>query len=101
MRNNQRGAATAELVVALPLVISLSLLGVNFLGSVIERERLRFIAEGVVQAVMRDESAVDIAREVHRTLPGAQYQVLRNISDGTLQVTVTYKSASASVSGFQ
>jgi hypothetical protein len=101
MKNNQSGSATAELVVALPIVITVLLLGVNFLGSIIQKERLRFIAEGVVQAVMREESEEDIAREVGRSLPGASYLVFRNNSDGTLRVTVRYKSESASVSGFQ
>jgi hypothetical protein len=101
MKNNQSGTATAELVVALPIVITVLLLGVNFLGSVIQKERLRFIAEGVVQAVMREESNEDIAREVGRSLPGASYLVVRNNLDGSLRVTVRYKSASASAVGYQ
>ena len=101
MKNNQGGTATAELVVALPIVITVLLLGVNFFGSVIQKERLRYIAEGVVQAVMREEREEDIAREINRSLPGASYLVTRNESDGTFRVTVRYKSASASVTGFQ
>jgi len=100
-RHNERGSATAELVVALPIVITMLLLGVNFLGETIQRERLRYIAEGVVQAVMRDESQSDIAREVTRTLPGARYSVIRHESDGTFQVTVRHRAASASATGLQ
>jgi hypothetical protein len=99
--HNERGSATAELVVALPIVITMLLLGVNFLGETIQRERLRYIAEGVVQAVMRDESQSDIAREVTRTLPGARYSVIRHESDGTFQVTVRHHAASASATGLQ
>lgn len=99
--HNERGSATAELVVALPIVITVLLLGVNFLGEVIQRERLRYIAEGVVQATMRDESQSDIAREVTRALPGARYSVVRHESDGTFLVTVRFHTASATAAGLQ
>ena len=98
---NERGSATAELVVALPIIVTVLLLGVNFLGETIQRERLRYIAEGVVQAVMRDEREIDIAREVNRALPGASYSVIRHESDGTFRVTVRQQSASATATGVQ
>ena len=99
--NNQSGSATAELVVALPIVITMLLIGVNFLGETMQRDRLRYLAEGVVQAVMRDESEIDIAREVGRSLPGAQFSIVRNHSDGTFRVTVRYQEASATAVGLQ
>ena len=99
--NNQSGSATAELVVALPIVITMLLIGVNFLGETMQRDRLRYLAEGVVQAVMRDESEIDIAREVGRSLPGAQFSIVRNHSDGTFRVTVRYQTASATAVGLQ
>lgn len=99
--NNEIGSATAELVVALPIVITLLLIGVNFLGETMQSERLRYLAEGVVQAVMRDESEIDIAREVGRSLPGARFSIVRNHSDGTFQVTVRYQAASATAVGLQ
>lgn len=99
--NNQSGSATAELVVALPIVITMLLIGVNFLGETMQRNRLRYLAEGVVQAVMRDESEIDIAREVGRSLPGAQFSIVRNHSDGTFRVTVRYQAASATAVGLQ
>ena len=99
--NNQSGSATAELVVALPIIITVLLIGVNFLGETMQRDRLRYLAEGVVQAVMRDESEIDIAREVGRSLPGAQFSIERNHSDGTFRVTVRYQAASATAEGLQ
>ncbi|MFZ9442240.1 MAG: hypothetical protein ACO26Z_06020 [Candidatus Nanopelagicaceae bacterium] len=99
--NNQSGSATAELVVALPIIITVLLVGVNFLGETMQRDRLRYLAEGVVQAVMRDESEIDIAREVGRSLPGAQFSIVRNHSDGTFRVTVRYQAASATAVGLQ
>ncbi|MEY4623833.1 MAG: hypothetical protein RLZZ07_463 [Actinomycetota bacterium] len=99
--NNQSGSATAELVVALPIIITVLLVGVKFLGETMQRDRLRYLAEGVVQAVMRDESEIDIAREVGRSLPGAQFSIVRNHSDGTFRVTVRYQAASATAVGLQ
>lgn len=98
---NQSGSATAELVVALPIIVSALLMGVNFLSETLHQDRLRYLAEGVVQAVMRDESEIDIAREVNRSLPGARFSIVRNQSDGTFQVTVRYQSASATAVGLQ
>ena len=98
---NQSGSATAELVVALPIIISALLMGVNFLSETLHQDRLRYLAEGVVQAVMRDESEIDIAREVNRSLPGARFSIVRNQSDGTFQVTVRSQSASATALGLQ
>lgn len=99
--NNQSGSATAELVVALPIIITVLLIGVNFLGETIQSERLRYLAEGVVQAVMREESEIDIAREVGRSLPGARFSIVRSHSDGTFRVTVRYQAASATAVGLQ
>ena len=99
--DNQSGSATAEIVVALPIIITVLLIGVNFLGETIQRDRLRYLAEGVVQAVMRDESEIDIALEVGRSLPGAQFSIERNHSDGTFRVTVRYQAASATAEGLQ
>lgn len=99
--NNQSGSATAELVVALPIIITVLLVGVKFLGETMQRDRLRYLAEGVVQAVMRDESEIDIAGEVGRSLPGAQFSIVRNHSDGTFRVTVRYQAASATAVGLQ
>jgi len=70
---SQIGSATAELVVALPLLISLALVGLRFVGTTIEQERLRYLAEGIVQAVMRDESHAAITRELTKALPNAEF----------------------------
>jgi len=99
--NNQSGSATAELVVALPIIVTMLIIGVNFLSETMQRDRLRYLAEGVVQAVMRDESEIDIAREMGRSLPGAQFSIVRNHSDGTFRVTVRYQAASATAVGLQ
>lgn len=95
----EKGGATAELVVALPLLISLALLGVKFIGATLHHERLQFLAEGIVQAVMRDESSVAISRELKRALPGASYSISER-GDGRLTVTIRHGAASATADGF-
>lgn len=100
--SNEQGSATAELVVALPLLISLALVGVKFVGVTIHHERLRFLAEGIVQAVMRDESSVAISRELERALPGARFTIKEDRAGdtGMFTVIVRHDSASASAQGF-
>ena len=101
----ERGSATAELVVALPILITLALTGVKFVGESIQRERLHFLAEGIVQAVMRDESNAAIARELTKALPGARFTIIEASgnsmnSGGEFTVTVRYQSASATARGY-
>lgn len=95
----ERGSATAELVVALPILISLALFGVKFVGATLHHERLQFLAEGIVQAVMRDESSIAISRELQRALPGASYSI-SDRGDGRLTVTIRHGAASATADGF-
>lgn len=97
---SQIGSATAELVVALPLLISLALVGLRFVGTTIEQERLRYLAEGIVQAVMRDESHAAITRELTKALPNAEFTFSED-DDGAFIVTVRYGAASARVRGFR
>ena len=104
-RFSERGSATAELVVALPILVTLALVGVRFLGASIQEERLHFLAEGIVQAVMRDESSAAIARELNNALPGARFTIKEEIDNsvnsvGAFTVTVHYASASATARGF-
>ena len=99
-RNTERGSATAELVVALPIVITLALTGIKFVGVTIENERLHYLAEGIVQAVMRDETDFAIRRELNRSAPGATFS-LHEESSGEFTVTLGYRSASATATGFR
>lgn len=99
-RSSESGSATAELVVALPFLIMLALVGVRFVGSTIHEERLRFLAEGIVQALMRDESKSAIERELAKAIPGASFTIVEN-GDGTFIVTVRHRAASAHAEGFQ
>lgn len=102
-RKTERGSATAELVVALPILVTLALVGVRFLGSTIEAERLRYIAEGIVQAVIRDESSTDINRELSKALPNARFSISEGSdgAEGEFTVTVRHASASATAEGFR
>ena len=97
---SQRGSATAELVVALPFLITLTLIGVKFVGATIESERLRYLAEGIVQAVMRDEKDQAIKRELRKALPGATFTIAEREA-GKFTITVHHSSASASADGFR
>lgn len=95
------GSATAEIVVALPIVITLALIGVRFLGETVSDERLQFIAEGVVQAVMRDESSVAIQREISKTFPGAHFTIVEDSQQGRFTVTLHYRAESVSADGYR
>ena len=100
---SENGSATAELVVALPLLISLALVGLRFVGTTIEEERLRYLAEGIVQAVIRDESQVAISRELTKALPNAEFTFSEadDGAQGAFIVTVRYGAASARARGFR
>lgn len=100
---SEKGSATAELVVALPLLISLALVGLRFVGTTIEEERLRYLAEGIVQAVIRDESQGAISRELTRALPHAEFTFSEadDGAQGSFIVTVRYGTASARARGFR
>jgi hypothetical protein len=99
-QSNERGSATAELVVALPFLITLTLIGVKFVGATLETERLRYLAEGIVQAVMRDESDLAIKRELTKALPGSSFTITEREA-GRFSVTVRHSAASASADGFR
>lgn len=79
--------------------LSLALFGVKFVGATLHHERLQFLAEGIVQAVMRDESSAAISRELQRALPGASYSISDG-GDGRLTVTIRHGAASAVADGF-
>lgn len=96
----ERGSATAELVVALPFLITMTLIGVKFVGATIETERLRYLAEGIVQAVMRQESDLAIKRELTKSLPEATFTI-KEREAGRFSVTVRHSSVSASADGFR
>ena len=103
LQKSERGSATAELVVALPLLVTLALVGIRFLGGAIESERLRYVAEGIVQAVIRDESSSAINRELAKTLPDARYWISESDDgpEGEFVVTLRYRAASATARGFR
>ena len=99
-RKNEWGSATAELVVALPIVMSLALLGIKFVGATIENERLSYLAEVIAQAVMREESSSAILHQLNASAPGATYSV-HDSSSGEFTVTLRYRSASVTATGFR
>lgn len=103
LQKSERGSATAELVVALPLLVTLALVGIRFLGGAIESERLRYVAEGIVQAVIRDESSSAINRELTKLLPDARYWISEGGDgpEGEFVVTLRYRAASASARGYR
>ena len=100
---SEAGSATAELVVALPFLIALALIGVRFVGATLEEERLRFLAESVVQAIMRDESNEAIKRQLNKALPGASFTISEGAAgaEGEFVVTLRRASASATAQGFR
>ena len=98
LQKSERGSATAELVVALPLLV-----GIRFLGGAIESERLRYVAAGIVQAVIRDESSSAINRELAKALPDARYWISEGGDgpEGEFVVTLRHRAASASARGYR
>ena len=100
MSTDDRGSATAELVIALPLLLTLLLTGVKFLGETIEAERLRYLAEAIVQAQMRDESHVAITRELRKSLPNASFTISQG-SAGEFTVTVRNGDTHARAVGYR
>ena len=100
-KHNQSGSATAELVVALPIIITLVLIGARFMGNTMHHERLRYFAEGVVQAVMRDENEELIKREISRALPGARLNISSEPIEGIFTVVISQGGVSVASQGFR
>ncbi|TCC31821.1 TadE family type IV pilus minor pilin [Kribbella speibonae] len=83
----QGGAVTAEMALALPVLVSLLLLGIWSVGLVVLNIRCIDAARDVARAVARGES-VDQAKAIgHRTVPAGTIVIHRDASD--IQVTVT------------
>ena len=83
----ERGAVTAEMALALPVLVSLLLLGIWSIGLVVLNIRCIDAARDVARAVARGES-VDQAKAIgHRTVPAGTIVIHRDASD--IQVTVT------------
>ncbi|TCC29861.1 TadE family type IV pilus minor pilin [Kribbella sindirgiensis] len=84
---SESGAVTAEMALALPVLVSLLLLGIWSVGLVVLNIRCIDAARDVARAVARGES-VDQAKAIgHRTVPAGTIVIHRDASD--IQVTVT------------
>ena len=83
----ERGAVTAEMALALPVLVSLLLLGIWSIGLVVLNIRCIDAARDVARAVARGES-LDQAKAIgRRTVPAGTIVINREASD--IQVTVT------------
>jgi len=86
-RRSQRGAITAELAIALPVLLALLLLGVWSIGLVILNIQCIDAARDVARAAARGDP-FDEARAIgHRTAPNATITITRTGQD--IHVTVT------------
>lgn len=84
---DERGAVTAEMAFALPVLISVLLLGMWSIGLVVLNIRCIDAARDVARAVARGEPA-DQAKSIgHRTLPAGTITITRDGSD--IRVTVS------------
>ncbi|WP_420323328.1 TadE family type IV pilus minor pilin [Kribbella soli] len=83
----ERGAVTAEMALALPVLVSFLLLGIWSIGLVVLNIRCIDAARDVARAVARGES-LDHANAIGlRTVPAGAIVITREASD--IQVTVT------------
>lgn len=87
MGRGDRGAVTAELALALPVLVSLLLLGIWSIGLVVLNIRCIDAARDVARAVARGEPPEQAKAIGHRTVPNGTITVARNASD--IHVTVT------------
>ncbi|MEU8226087.1 TadE family type IV pilus minor pilin [Kribbella sp. NPDC048915] len=86
-KNRERGAVTAELALALPVLVSFLLLGVWSIGLVVLNIRCIDAARDVARAVARGESPEQAKALGHRTVPTGTIDIKRNASDITVTVT--------------
>lgn len=87
LTRGERGAVTAEMALALPVLVSLLLLGIWSIGLVVQNIRCIDAARDVARAVARGES-LDQAKAIgRRTVPAGTIVITRDASD--IQVTVT------------
>ncbi|MFI5692084.1 TadE family type IV pilus minor pilin [Kribbella sp. NPDC051586] len=85
-RRTERGAVTAELAIALPVLLSLLLLGIWSIGLVVLNIRCIDAARDVARAVARGEPPDQAKAIGHRTIPTGTITITREASD--IHVTV-------------
>jgi len=86
-QREERGAVTAEMALALPVLISLLLLGIWSIGLVVLNIRCIDAARDVARAVARGESPEEATAIGRRTVPTGTIVIAREASD--IKVTVT------------
>ena len=87
--SSERGAVTAELAIALPVLLSLLLLGIWSIGLVILNIRCIDAARDVARAVARGEPPDQAKAIGHRTIPTGTITVSREGPDIRVTVTAT------------
>ena len=85
----ERGAVTAELAIALPVLFSLLLLGVWSIGLVVLNIQCIDAARDVARAVARGEPPDQAKAIGHRTIPSGTITITREASDIHVTVTAT------------
>ncbi|MFG1818700.1 TadE family type IV pilus minor pilin [Kribbella sp. NPDC049174] len=86
--NAQRGAVTAEVAIALPVLLTLLFLGIWLIGVVTANIRCIDAARDVARAVARGESP-ETAQEIGRRTAPAGATVTISRTDSDIHVTVT------------
>ncbi|RZU13749.1 TadE-like protein [Kribbella rubisoli] len=86
---SDRGAVTAELAIALPVLFSLLLLGIWSIGLVVLNIRCIDAARDVARAVARGEPPDQAKAIGHRTIPTGTITITRESSDIHVTVTAT------------
>lgn len=84
----QRGAVTAEVAIALPVLLTLLFLGIWLIGVVTTNIRCIDAARDVARAVARGESA-EAAQELGRRTAPANATITITRTDADIHVTVT------------
>ncbi|MET9269632.1 TadE family type IV pilus minor pilin [Kribbella sp. NPDC003557] len=86
-RRGERGAVTAEMALALPVLVCILLLGIWSIGLVVLNIRCIDAARDVARAVARGESIENAKAIGRRTVPTGTIVITREASD--IKVTVT------------
>jgi hypothetical protein len=86
---SDQGAVTAELAIALPVLLSVLVLGIWSIGLVVLNIRCIDAARDVARAVARGEPSDQAKAIGHRTIPSGTITITRDASDIHVTVTAT------------
>lgn len=89
LRRRELGAVTVEMALALPVLISLLVLGIWTISIVVLNIRCIDAARDVARAVARGDSPEQAQAIGHRTVPAATITITRDQSDVHVTVTAT------------